>query len=138
MNFLDIRPLLTLNFWFKLTADPLLPVFYYGFFIFFLLLVFCGLVCGAIYKTEKKKYVLRFSAKYLKNWFLFAGIMGFILLFFGYERAVFLSSRFWYLVWFLSFGLWLFFILRKIKKLPEKETNLRQQEQFEKYLPKKK
>lgn len=138
MKIFDIRPLLTLNFWFKLTADPLLPVFYYGFFIFFGLLIIASIVCGIIFNKEKERYVLRFGAKYLKNWFLAAGITGFLFLFFGYERAVFLSSRFWYIVWLLSFGLWLFFIVKKIKKLPEKQTQLRKQEQFEKYLPKKK
>ncbi len=138
MNFLNIKPLLTLNFWFKLTGDPLLPVSYYGFVIFFGLLVLASVGCAVIYKKEKSNYLLRFGAKYLKNWFLAAGLTGFLFLFFGYERAVFLSSRFWYLVWLLSFGLWLFFILKKIKKLPEKETTLRKQAQFEKYLPKKK
>jgi len=137
MRFLDIRPLLTLNFWFKLTGDPLLPVFYYGLVIFFSFLVFASVLCGIIFNKEKDKYVLRFGAKYLKNWFLAAGLTGFLFLFFGYERAVFLSSRFWYLVWFLIFGLWLFFIVKRIKKLPEKEKNLRKQAQFEKYLPRK-
>lgn len=130
-----IKPLLTLNFWFKLAPDPLLPVFYYGFLVFFGLLVVASVVCGVIYNKEKSRYVLRHSAKYLKNWFLAAGLTGFLFLFFGYERAIFLSSRFWYLVWILCFGLWLFFILKKIKKLPEKSANLRKQAQFEKYLP---
>ncbi len=135
MNFLDLRPLLTLSFWFKLTGDPLLPVLYYGFIVFFGLLVLASLVCAVIYNKEKGNYVLRFGAKYLKNWFLSSGLTGFLFLFFNYERAIFLSSRFWYLVWFLAYGLWLFFILKKIKKLPEKETSLRKQAQFDKYLP---
>lgn len=115
-----------------------MPVFYYGFLIFFGFLVLSSAVCGIIYNKEKEKYILRFGAKYLKNWFLAAGLTGFLFLFFGYERAVFLSSRFWYIVWLLGFGLWLFFIVKKIKKLPEKEAGLRKQAQFEKYLPKKK
>lgn len=133
-----IKPLLTLNFWFKLNPDPLLPAFYYGFFVFFGLLIFASVLCGVIYKKEKSRYILRHSAKYLKNWFLTAGLTGFLFLFFSYERAVFLSSRFWYVVWALSFGIWLIFIVRKIKKLPKKETELRKQSEFEKYLPKRK
>ncbi len=115
-----------------------MPVFYYGFITFFGLLVFAFFICGAIYKKEKNNYVLRFGAKYLKNWFLAAGLTGFLFLFFSYERAIFLSSRFWYIAWLLGYGLWLFFILKRIEKLPEKETGLRKQAQFEKYLPKKK
>ena len=133
-----IKPLLSLSFWFKLAPDPLLPAFYYGFVIFFGLLIFASVACGGIYKQQKENYLLRFGAKYLKNWFLAAGAFGYLLIFFGYERAVFLSSRFWYIVWFLSFGLWLFFIIRKIKKLPSKQKEMRRQEQFERYLPKKK
>lgn len=138
MNFLNIKPLLTLSFWFKLAGEPLLPVLYYGFVVFFGLLVLASIVCGVISKKEKRNYILRFGAKYLKNWFLASGLTGFLFLFFNYERVIFLSSRFWYLIWFLAYGLWLIFILKKIKKLPEKESSLRKQTQFEKYLPKRK
>lgn len=133
-----IRPLLTLNFWFKLAPDPLLPPFQWGFIIFFVFLIFASVVCKVIFKKEKSRYVLRLGAKYLKNWFLVGGIMGCVFLFFGYERAVFLSSRFWYVVWALTFGTWLGFIIRKIRKLPKKEQELKKQAKFEKYLPKKK
>jgi len=133
-----IKPLATLNFWFKLAPDPLLPVFYYGFVVFFSLLVFASVVCGLIYSKERERYVLRYGAKYLKNWLLAAGITGYLFLFFNYERAVFLSARFWYVVWALAFGTWLIFVIKKIKRLPAKQTQLHKQARFEKYLPKKK
>lgn len=130
-----IKPLLAFSFWFKLAPDPLLPFFQMAFLIFFGLLVAAGIVAGQIYKKKKDNFVLRFAAKYLKNWLLAAGITGFLLLFFNYERAVFLSARFWYIAWFLSFGIWMFFIVKKIKTLPQKEDALRKKAQFDKYLP---
>jgi len=135
MSFLDIRPLFTLSFWFKMVPDPLLPQFQWVFLVFFGLLIIASVVAGQVYKRKKDEFVLRFSAKYLKNWFLAAGITGFLLMFFSYERAMFLSSRFWYVIWFLSFGLWLYFIIKKIKALPEKEDGLKKKAQFDKYLP---
>ncbi|MFA5133240.1 MAG: hypothetical protein WC459_00305 [Patescibacteria group bacterium] len=138
MGFLDIRPLFTLGFWFKMVPDQLLPPFQWAFLVFFGLLILAGILADQVHKRRKDNFVLRFGAKYIKNWFLTAGIIGCLLLFFGYERAVFLSSRFWYLVWFISFGLWLYFVIKKIKSLPQKEEDLKKKAQFEKYLPKKK
>jgi hypothetical protein len=136
MNY--IKPLLTLSFWFKMAPDPLLPFFQMAFLIFFGLLVVSGIIAGQIYKKKKENFVLRFAAKYLKNWLLTAGITGFFLLFFSYERAVFLSARFWFIIWFLGLGTWLFFIIKRIKTLPQKENALRKKAQFDKYLPKRK
>lgn len=136
MNY--IQPLLTLSFWFKLAPDPLLPVFQWFFLIFFGFLILAGIVVSQIYKKKKENFILRFSAKYLKNWFLASGLTGFLLFFFSYERAVFLSARFWYVIWFLSFGAWLFFVIKKIKKLPQRAADLKKKAEFDKYLPKKK
>ncbi|MBU1179509.1 hypothetical protein KJ885_01050 [Patescibacteria group bacterium] len=133
-----IKPLLTLQFWFKLTPPPLMPIFYWAFLIFFLLMLFASILCGRIYKKEKEQYLLRFGAKYLKNWFLTAGLVGFLLILFGYERAVLLSARFWYPLWVIGFGVWLFFIIKKIRELPKREAEFKHQAQFNKYLPKSK
>ena len=133
-----IKPLLTLSFWFKMTPDPLLPFFQMAFLIFFGALIAAGIIAGQIYKKKKDSFVLRFTAKYLKSWLFTAGSTGALLLFFSYERAIFLSARFWYIIWLLSLGIWLFFIIKKIKVLPQKEGALRKKAQFEKYLPKKK
>ncbi|MBU4421347.1 hypothetical protein L6259_01865 [Candidatus Parcubacteria bacterium] len=131
-----ITPLLKFGFWFNIAPPPLLPFFYWAFFIFFVVLLFGGIVCGRIYKKEKENFVLRFSAKYLKNWFIVAGITGLLLLLFGYERAVFLSARFWFLVWAIGFGIWLGFIIKKIKILPTRKEELKRHAEYNKYLPK--
>ncbi len=135
MNY--IKPLLTLSFWFKTVGEPFLPVFYYVFLVFFTALLVAGIFGGMLYKKQKDYYVLRFAVKYLKNWFIWSGIAGYLWLFFTYERAAVLSSRFWILVWLLSFGAWLFFIVKKIKNLPKKEEESKRKAQFDKYLPKK-
>jgi len=133
-----IKPLLTLSFWFKSVGEPFLPVFYYALLALFTLLFIAGSLSGIIFKKKKEDFILRFSVKYLKNWFLWAGITGYLWIFFTYERAVFLSSRFWIVIWLIGFGVWLFFIVKKIKNLPQKERELKQKAQFDKYIPKKK
>lgn len=132
-----IKPLITLQFWFDMTPPPLLPVFYWAFFIFFGLLIFAGITSGRIYKKKKEDFILRFSAKYLKNWFYSAGAAGLLLMMFSYERVALFSSRFWFILWFVGFGVWLFFIIRKLKVLPKKEEELNKKKEFVKYLPKK-
>ncbi|MFC1612257.1 hypothetical protein ACFL29_00180 [Patescibacteria group bacterium] len=136
MNY--IKPLLTLQFWFDLTPPPLLPVFYWFFLIVFLVFIVTAMVCGRIYNKEKDKFILRFSAKYLKSWFLSSGLVGLVLLAFNYERATLLAARFWFLLWLIGFGVWLYFIIRKIRRLPQREVELKKQAQFDKYLPKSK
>ena len=133
-----IKPLLTLSFWFKTVGEPFLPVFYYALLAFFTLLFLAGILSGIVFKAKKEFFILRFAVKYLKGWFLWAGATGYLWIFFTYERAVFLSSRFWILVWLLSFGLWLVFIIKKIRQLPGKEKESQQKAQFDKYIPKKK
>jgi len=131
-----IKPLLTFSFWFSITPPPLLPIFYWVFFILFSVLFLIGIVCRWIYKKEKNNFVLRFSAKYLKKWFILSGALGFLLLMFSYERAVFLSARFWFLIWGVGFGVWLGFIIKKIKTLPDRKDELKRHAEYNKYLPK--
>tara|TARA_B100000315_G_scaffold193145_1_gene183642 strand:+ start:44 stop:460 length:417 start_codon:yes stop_codon:yes gene_type:complete len=133
-----ITPLLKLSFWFKINPGPLMPMFYWVFLIFFGLLFVASIVCGRIYKKEKDQFVLRFSAKYLKNWLLTASIVGFLLLLFNYERVALLSARFWYGLWTIGFGVWLGFIIKKIRQLPDKKKGLIERAKLNKYLPKKK
>jgi len=137
MEIFDIRPMLSLGFWFKTAGEPFLPIFQYALFGLFTILFVLGLVSGIIFQKKKEVFILRFAVKYLKNWFLWAGIAGYSWMFFTYERAIFLSSRFWILAWLIGFGIWLWVIIRKIMRLPKKQEELRGRAQFEKYLPKK-
>lgn len=66
-------------------------------------------------------------------------VIGFILVWFRYERAYFLSARFWLLVWFIGLVIWLYFILKyQIKTIPQARQQLQKTKEFNKYLPKKK
>lgn len=133
-----IKPLFSLSFWFKLNPGQLMPMFFWFFVILFGLMVIGGTLCVRIEKKEKENFILKMSAKYLKNWFFTAGIVGFLFILFNYERAILLSSRFWYLLWFIGFGIWLGFIIKKIKLLPKREAEFKKQKEFNKYLPKSK
>ena len=67
------------------------------------------------------------------------GFIGGILIFFSYENVRFLGSKFWYLLWVLSFIGWTIgieIVRRKMKKAESLIT--RKDDSFLKYLPKKK
>src|SRR3989344_1520301 len=103
-----IKPLLTLSFWFRMNPDPFLPTFYYLFLGLFGLMIIGSIAAGQIWTRKRENYVLRHSAKYLKNWLLTGGIVGFFWTFFTYERATLLGARFWLILWAIGLGFWLY------------------------------
>lgn len=83
-----------------------------------------------LYKTLLQKYFVMLMVM---------SVMGFFLVWFRYERAYFLSARFWLLVWFVGLIVWLVFVLKyQLKVLPESRKKLQKTKEFNKYLPKKK
>lgn len=126
--------LFSLKFWFDLTPDPLSPTNE-----FILLSFFTALVMAAIIlKIMNKKfdsYLIKIITR-LRHLFLTMGIIGLFLLFFSYERAYILGSKFWYLFWGIGFLIWLGFILYDLlKKMPAEKKEKNRKESFEKYLP---
>lgn len=65
--------------------------------------------------------------------------LGFFLTWFRYERAYFISARFWLFVWLVAIIYWLIVILKyQFKVIPEARKKLQKTKEFNKYLPKKK
>ena len=125
--------ILTVNFWFNMQPPAMLPLFNYLFIA--LLFIFLALAIFAIiFKTKKKAY-----KTFWKMFYEFAAtnlLIGSIFYFFNYQRAVFLSARFWFIIWFILILVWLFFIIIHYKKIPKKIEKLKVENEYKKYLPK--
>ncbi|OGH92344.1 MAG: hypothetical protein A2534_03635 [Candidatus Magasanikbacteria bacterium RIFOXYD2_FULL_39_9] len=104
----------------------------------FLVLVLAGLVCKivSLYQEEKFKKVILKRSSHLA---MTMGFLGLVWMFFRQEQAVFLSWRFWLLVWVGSFAWWTWSIVKYItKRVPEIRTEEERLARIEKYLPKNK
>ncbi|MGE5425500.1 MAG: hypothetical protein ACM3PZ_00185 [Bacillota bacterium] len=126
-----MQNLLTWRFWFNLRPEPLLPLFNY---------LFLGLIGALIIATIATGFLQRRKSLYKGVWrrayvFSFSNsVVGVALFFFNYERAAFLSGRFWILFWGITMIAWLAYILKGIKR-PANKEQLEKEREFKKYLP---
>lgn len=135
MNFISaiVRP----SYWF--THQHVVPAFWMTTLIsLFGLLVVTSLVCWAL---SKRKVFTTPVRSYLRRWGTFAfsaGLVGFLLLFFSWQRVAFFSARIVYLLWIVSFGYWAIKLLMYgLKDLPRKLADYEERLRVEKYLPSK-
>ncbi len=124
--------LITWSFWFNLRPPAMLAIFNY---LFIALLVFFLLatILAGFMKTRKKIY-----KSFWQKFYDFSAtnlIIGSFLFFFNYQQAPFLSARFWLIIWSLIIIVWLFFLIKNIKKIPKKREEIEAKKEFNKYLP---
>ena len=135
---MDFQPLLQPYFWFRVSPPALLPQTKYGFMIFFGALAIAAIV---IIWMRTKTHADALHKRYLERWFawaLFLSLWGWGMIFMEVERVAFFSSRFWYVVWLAVSVWWGIYLLRDIRTLRVRRAKMMEQEQFRKYLPKKK
>lgn len=115
-----------------MNAGSLAPVAQKAFIVFLVLLL-----AVAIYsKFKKKNKGIYFRIwKKLDSFGSTNTIIGLFLLFFTYEGVVFLSMRFWFLLWLVSMIVSLYFMYKESKKIPEIREKRKQEEEFKKYIP---
>jgi len=124
--------LFTLKYWFGMNAGSLEPVAQKAFVVFLLLLL--ALVVYAKFKKMEKGIYFRIWTK-LDSFAVTNLIIGLFLLFFTYEEVVFLSMRFWFLLWMASMIFWLQSVYKEFKIIPELREKRKQTEEFKKYIP---
>lgn len=109
-----------------------------------MMVVFGGMIVLAIAlviyeKFRKQEAVLRRTIELVIGWATTMGIIGLILLLARYERAHFMSGRFWLVAWLALTLAWLGIIVRHYFRLvPKAHAQHLQYEAFHKYLPKRK
>ncbi len=124
--------LLSWSFWFNLRPPAMLPLFNYLFIAILIIFLILAIV-AVIIKNRHKLY-----RSFWKKFYSFSAInlmIGLLLFFFSYQRAPFLSARFWLAIWGISAIIWLIFLLLEIKKIPLKRQQLEKDQAFRKYLP---
>lgn len=123
---------LTWQYWFTVNPERLTTLGFY----FLIGLIFLFLLGGIISFVLKKRPSL--YKKIIKNLYGFSVtnfLIGLLFLFFNYENIPFFAARFWLGLWLISCLIWLFFILKKIKEIPEKKKLLEIEREKKKYLP---
>ena len=128
--------ILSWNFWFNLRPGHLMPVYHYiliGFTV--LLFVLSSMFYIKKQNPKKKKNVNLPLWRHLYYFSLTNGILGLLFIFFNYQMVPFFSSRFWYPLWMLVMLVWLYFISRLLKTVPERIREKEKVEQYTKYLP---
>lgn len=132
----DIRPLLTLSFWFDVTPDPLIEdstLLIRLVFGAFLLLGIAARI--AIVFVRENTWHLRRVRK-TSQLFLSMGALGFFLYWFAYERFPFLSMRLWVLLWAVGVIVWCVFLaIYILKTVPDQQRATAVKKEKEKYLP---
>jgi cbb3-type cytochrome oxidase subunit 3 len=124
--------LLTWRFWFNLRPEALLPLFT-KLFLAWLLILLIAAVISALKQRQKSPYKNIWKKSYVFSLSNF--LIGGILIFFNYERAAFLSARFWLALWLIVMILWLIPIFKAYRLIPLRKKEREQEQEFKKYLP---
>lgn len=126
--------LLQLDFWFNLRPIPLLPFYNKALIAFTGLLLVLAIISFFIKKQYKKSAYRRATESIFSltttNFFL-----GLLILFFNYERIPLMSARFWLILWVIEMAIWIYFIVKGIKTLPQKQEETQREKEYKKYLP---
>ncbi len=127
-----MQNLLTWRFWFNLRPEPLLPLFT-NVFLGLLVILLLATTFTAIKQQRKSLYKNFWKRSYAFS--LGNLLIGIILFFFNYERAAFLSARFWLALWVMVMIAWLIPIIKSYRRVPLQKKQRDQEQEFKKYIP---
>lgn len=130
------KPLLSARFWFN--AEPLpLPMETVQVFAGILAGLFIAGLLARAFLPRNGRTAQRIRAFVIPC--VWMAPLGFVLLFFSYERVYLFGAPLWYLGWVTTFLAWLLAIAwRVFVEAPRKERQKRESERITKYLPKQK
>lgn len=104
-----------------------------------LVILFGVFILAGIISSFNTRRVDRLKAKGLKritHFGLTVGLLGYLYLFFAWQRAALLGARFWLVGLALVTAIWLIFIIRfLVLEVPAKRKAIDQRRRFEQYLP---
>jgi len=103
--------------------------------VFFGLCIILGLVSKVLAKKTRDGLKIK-SLRQLFYLLVTMGILGFVYLFFAWQKITLLAGRFWLLIWLLTVIIWLGVIGRYMFfKAPKIRTEIEKKRKFEKYVP---
>jgi len=106
-----------------------------------LLILFGGSIILAVYaaKQIKQKGARKKLWQKIQAWTWTNGLVGLVFMYFREVRALYLSARGWLLIFMVIMLIWLVFIIRFAKtKIPNKKDLEKKEQEFDKWLPKRK
>jgi len=127
-----MQNLLTWRFWFNLRPESLLPLFT-NLFLGFLLLLLLATIFTALKQRRKSLYKNFWKRSY--GFSLGNLLIGAVLFFFNYERAAFLSARFWLALWVMVMIAWLIPIIKSYRRISLQKQKIEKEQEFKKYIP---
>lgn len=127
-----MQNLLTWRFWFNLRPESLLPLFT-NLFLGLLLLLLLATIFTALKQRRKSLYKNFWKRSY--GFSLGNLLIGAVLFFFNYERAAFLSARFWLALWAIVMIAWLIPIIKSYRRVPLQKQKIEKEQEFKKYIP---
>jgi tellurite resistance protein TehA-like permease len=127
-----MQNLRTWKFWFNLRPELLLPTFQKIYLAILLILLILAIF--SYFKQTKKSLYKRFWKQFYV--FSFSNlVIGAIFFFFNYERAAFLSARFWLALWGISMLIWLVYLIKIYRQVPLNKKRLEEEQEYKKYIP---
>ena len=124
--------LLTLSYWFALRPEMLQPWAQKTFIGFVILLIVLSTLLSII---KRRGGIYRRFFRQFYNFSVTNSLIGLLFLFFNYEAVPFFAARFWLGLWAIGQLVWLFFIFKNLKTIPEKKRQLSQEQELKKYIP---
>ena len=124
--------LLSLSFWFNLRPGSMAQLYSY---LLMGLIVLLFVIAIIFFVTKRKKSLYKKTLSNLYDFSVSNAFIGLLLLFFNYEIVPFFSARFWFLLWLIVSVLWLYYILKELKKIPARKKQLEATDEIKKYLP---
>ena len=124
---------ITLSYWFNLRPDMLIPL---GQDLFIGLVVALAVLMAILGIVKRGGGLFRRFFRRLYNFSLANFLIGLIFLFFNLETVPFFEARFWLLLWLIEMIVWLVYVFRDLKNIPDKKRQLAKDQEFNKYIPK--
>lgn len=122
----------SLTFWFNQHPGVLVPFWKTT----LVVIIFSSLILSISTFIIKKRnnFYANISEK-IFNFFTLNFFISLFIFFFNQESIPMLSSRFWYIVWFIIVAIWAIYIIRYALKIPDKKRKFEKEKEFQKYLP---
>lgn len=124
--------LLSLSFWFNLRPGSMAQIYSY---LLMGLIVLLFILAIIFFVAKRKKSLYKKMLSNLYDFSVSSAFIGLLLLFFNYEIVPFFSARFWFLLWLIVSIIWLYYILKELKKIPARKKQLEETDEIKKYLP---
>jgi amino acid transporter len=100
-----------------------------------LVLIFSGLIFLFNLAKKRKNNIYFKIWRRINNFSITNLVIAAMLWFFEYEGPYVLSSRLWLIFWILSMMIWIYFIFKDYKKIPERRKEIEREREYQKYIP---